>query len=414
MQIGLSHTGGAGAAGGTLLADPPAPPLTAPVRNRYFYGKLLDVHHLELEQSYFLEYRRRLNRLTLGYGVVCGLEVSVAADGKGVIIAPGFAIDGLGREILVTEPICLADPSQLTDDCGRPAGTAEERVVTLCLAYHECPTEPVPVLVSDCDVREGCAAGAIRERYALLVHDGIPASPPYTGIVSVCHELAERVAGLETLTPGSGRRRQPDDRRHPDRLESVPGASHRPSAEHRRLRVSLGAGPGRRPPSARAATRPTRPASCSRSWRRRNRTGTPRPLWISSSTGGRCSRTTSSTKPCSASPQRSSAAAARTGPTQTIEVESGDDQTGDPGGTLAEPVVVRVSAGGSPVAGATVIFTDTSDTPGVFKPKTRKTDANGEASSSWTVGGDGATPWTARASISDSVYADLTANSTKG
>ena len=160
------------------MADPGAASLTAPVRNRYFYGKMLDVRHLEMEQAYFIEHRRRLNRLAVGFGVVCGLEVTVGADDKAICVAPGFAIDGRGREIVVTEPICVADPSQLTDDCGRPAGTAKEAGVTLCLAYHECDTDPSPVLVDDCDVREGCAAGAVRERYRLLVHDGVPEHCP--------------------------------------------------------------------------------------------------------------------------------------------------------------------------------------------------------------------------------------------
>ena len=192
----IHRTGGGGGAlvGGTGLADPPTPALQSPVRNRYFYGKLLDEYHLELEQSYFLEMRRLLNRLTVGFGVVCGLGVSV--NGNGIVIAPGVAIDGLGREIIVPTPIRVADPTQLTDDCGKPAGTATQTEVTLCLAYHECETEPVPVLISDCDVREGCAAGSIRERYKLLVHDGIPDALPYRDDIRLaCALLKARLPG---------------------------------------------------------------------------------------------------------------------------------------------------------------------------------------------------------------------------
>ena len=135
-----------------------------------------------------------LNRLTVGFGVVCGLGVSVTDDG--LVIAPGVAIDGLGREIIVPTPIRVADPSQLTDECGKPAGTAKETEVTLCLAYHECETEPVPVLISDCDVREGCAAGSIRERYKLLVHDGIPDGLPYGDDIRLaCALLKARLPG---------------------------------------------------------------------------------------------------------------------------------------------------------------------------------------------------------------------------
>src|SRR3954447_18001817 len=90
------------------------------VRNRYFYGKLLDVHHLEMEQRYLNEKRWLLNRLGFGSGVLCGLEVDVS--GSRVRISPGVAIDGLGREIVVPEPFVLQDPFALTDDCGEATG----------------------------------------------------------------------------------------------------------------------------------------------------------------------------------------------------------------------------------------------------------------------------------------------------
>jgi hypothetical protein len=143
--------------------------LSSPVRNRYFYGKLLDVTQLEREQKYFVERSRLINRLTLGTGVVCGLSVW-ARDGE-VVVGPGVAVDGLGREIVVTEPFVVPDPWTLTDECGEP--TDERRAngpVVLCLAYHECLVDPAPVLVSDCEIREACEHGAVRERYRVLVH----------------------------------------------------------------------------------------------------------------------------------------------------------------------------------------------------------------------------------------------------
>lgn len=151
-----------------------AAPLASPVRNRYFYGKLLDVHHMELEQRYFVDRRRLLNRLTLGSGVLCGLGVRPTPGGQ-VLIEPGVALDQAGREIVVDATVAIADPWTLTDSEGRPT---QERVeggpVLLCLAYHECPIEPTPVLVADCEVREECVAGAIRERFMVLVMRGLP------------------------------------------------------------------------------------------------------------------------------------------------------------------------------------------------------------------------------------------------
>jgi hypothetical protein len=144
--------------------------LAAFVRNRYFYGKLLDVYHLELEQRYLNEKRWLMNRLGLGTGVLCGLELE-SSDGK-VVLHPGVAIDSRGREIVVTDAYVLEDPLALTDTNGRPTGDRAAGTATICLAFHECDIEPAPVLVSDCDVREECRPGAVRERFRVLVREG--------------------------------------------------------------------------------------------------------------------------------------------------------------------------------------------------------------------------------------------------
>jgi hypothetical protein len=149
----------------------------APVRNKYFYGKLLDVRHFDLEQTYFNRKRWLVNRLAVGAGVLCGLEVE-ATDGGQLLVHPGVAIDGLGREIVVPVAACVTNPRQPTDACGRPSGDPlASGDVTICLTYHECDTEPAPVLVGDCDTRQDCAASAVVERYKLLVHAGLPAPP---------------------------------------------------------------------------------------------------------------------------------------------------------------------------------------------------------------------------------------------
>ena len=96
--------------------------LSSPARNNFFYGKLMGVQQFQLEQAYFLRQRWLLNRLGLGSGVLCGLEVVPTEDGQKLWLRPGVALDGLGREILVPSAYCIENPRQPTDDCGRPAG----------------------------------------------------------------------------------------------------------------------------------------------------------------------------------------------------------------------------------------------------------------------------------------------------
>lgn len=149
--------------------------LSTPERNRYFYGKLLDVEQLEKEQHYFNHKRWLLNRLIAGTGVVCGLNIVSGESGE-VVIQPGVAIDALGREIVVVDQHAF-DPSLLTDDGGNPTGERiEHDEVEICLAYGETRVDPVPVLVPDCDTPDGCAHSTIREEYRVLVRR--PADSP--------------------------------------------------------------------------------------------------------------------------------------------------------------------------------------------------------------------------------------------
>ena len=150
--------------------------LVTPARNNYFYGKLLDEQHFRLEQRDFNNKRWLLNRLAVGEGVLCGLGLKPTADGRLVALARGAAADGLGREILVPT-VTVFDPRQLTDSCGKPAGTASAGPVTIRLAYHPCAAEPMPVLVPDCESKTRCAPGTIRESFAVLVSQGAPPAP---------------------------------------------------------------------------------------------------------------------------------------------------------------------------------------------------------------------------------------------
>jgi hypothetical protein len=184
-----------------------------PVRNRYFYGKMLDVFHFELEQNYFNTKRWLLNRLVTGYGVVCGLNVLLTADAKGIYVTPGLAIDKCGHEIILCQssatvplpqpppPAPTAPPTataaapaggRATPAAGAPPAPPSPPAATsggsgpsaagtencdcgqyyhLLLCYHECPTDPSPTLGGDCDTQTPCSPGAIRERYLLQLAD---------------------------------------------------------------------------------------------------------------------------------------------------------------------------------------------------------------------------------------------------
>jgi hypothetical protein len=169
----------------------PRAELTAPRRNRFYYAKMMDVLHFEMEQRYGQEMRWLGNRLAVGSGVLCGLEVS-ATDGA-LWVGPGAAIDPLGREILV--PVATSvDPSRLGNPALEPG-----QVYTLSVCYRECVTDHAPVLVGDCGTRESCAAGTVVETFRFELRPGTPDRPP--GLCARCGDkLFPRDPGAGEIT----------------------------------------------------------------------------------------------------------------------------------------------------------------------------------------------------------------------
>lgn len=155
-------------------------PLSAPERNHFFYGLLMDVARFEKDARYANAKRSLINRMIVGRGVVCGLNVE--ADGDNIVVSPGIAIDGWGREIILPEARSL-NPHTLTDNEGTPTGTnaADGAVVSVCLAYTETNTDPVPVLVADCDTPGNCAPSTVLESVAIVVRETQDPAPEPPG-----------------------------------------------------------------------------------------------------------------------------------------------------------------------------------------------------------------------------------------
>jgi hypothetical protein len=82
-------------------------------RNNYFTGKLLTERDFTAEQRYLVD-KLRLHHVALhGWGVVCGLKVTPhpKLPSLRLVVEPGLAIDGWGREIRVPESIDYELPS---------------------------------------------------------------------------------------------------------------------------------------------------------------------------------------------------------------------------------------------------------------------------------------------------------------
>lgn len=114
-------------------------------RNRYYYGKLLTVQDFNIEQNYFRSKGQLNNRVVQGAGVVCGLGVS-ASDDATLLIESGMALDYMGREIVIEEP--LVRKLQMLEGYDSLKNSPD---AYLCLAYNEEDTEPVNAVGGEVD-----------------------------------------------------------------------------------------------------------------------------------------------------------------------------------------------------------------------------------------------------------------------
>ena len=176
-------------------------------RNRYFFGKMMDVAQFEKEQTYFRNQLALLNRLVIGTGVVCGLDVAADAAVKGnVTVSAGVAIDGAGRFVILAAPLSI-NPAQLTDSQGKPQGsptTSGANLISLC--YAESCADPVATFSLDCDTPGACAASTTVEGCQIIVQTApaaaaAPLACPIKGFAKMTaaelqKDLAQLVSGV--------------------------------------------------------------------------------------------------------------------------------------------------------------------------------------------------------------------------
>lgn len=122
------------------------------IRNRYFYGMLLEAQDMSVEQAFHLGNVRRHLAEMHGHGTVCGLRVDEAEGCEAVVLRPGVAADCLGREIRVEREVRV-DLHEAVEYALRlreeHLGPAEEPG-KLKRAQERCGPESVEVYLSLC------------------------------------------------------------------------------------------------------------------------------------------------------------------------------------------------------------------------------------------------------------------------
>jgi hypothetical protein len=132
-------------------------------RNLFFTGKLMTARAFRDETAYLRSRIHLHNRLFVGTGVACGLDLVEhelpECRSRWVVVRSGLAIDCCGREVVLCEDTRL----QIADDSPTEA-SEEPRSFVVCIRYREREIECVPVLDDSCAcTNPGLHASRVRE-----------------------------------------------------------------------------------------------------------------------------------------------------------------------------------------------------------------------------------------------------------
>jgi hypothetical protein len=139
-------------------------------RNNYYYGKLLSVEDFNLEQKYINDKRRMLNRYVLGTGIVAGMYV-VSVDERTISVESGFALDSLGREIVIDIPVIKK--LSLIDGFDSCIRSGNDSYMYLCVEYSEAEKGAVHNVTGNSEAA-GESFNKIQECYRLYFTDNEP------------------------------------------------------------------------------------------------------------------------------------------------------------------------------------------------------------------------------------------------
>src|SRR5947209_5966594 len=180
-------------------------------RNNFYFGKWMTAQDFTDEQRYMNEKRWMVNRLGLGWGVLCGLRVRPHPhERRKVIVEPGCAIDPYGHEILVCQEETVdlltaaheGHEGHESHEGQEGRGGHEEQAQVrgaeeqaqekrpqrsymfyLSVRYEECGVNPSQILIDSCEgYKEECVYNRTREGYRFIVSRERPASA--TGLQS--------------------------------------------------------------------------------------------------------------------------------------------------------------------------------------------------------------------------------------
>jgi hypothetical protein len=198
--------------------DDPLAALPPPERVNYATGVLLDAEDFRDEQTYHRARLANLLRALAGFGTLAGLRVTRPEDDdpeRELSVAPGFAIDRLGRLVEVSAPQCIrlsrwfaAQPTALLR-AALQSGPPKAVVVDVFLSTRDCARGKTPAFATgpfdalDAVVPARLAESALLEIIPRTEASPIPA-PQNFWPVSAATDAEKLEAVLGSYEKGNG------------------------------------------------------------------------------------------------------------------------------------------------------------------------------------------------------------------
>jgi hypothetical protein len=175
----------------------------------YFFGQLLEPADFRAEQRYFATLLSLLARSTAGWGVACGLDVSVEdkaspdCDDKDELaelvlkVTKGIGIDCCGRLIVLREGWdCRL--SRLLDAVEREA-LLKGKPLYVSIEHVERPVRPTRGLADGCDPMAGIQYGRIRDESRVVVSLEEPKHGHCQACLDVCSDPRVLLASIQLV-----------------------------------------------------------------------------------------------------------------------------------------------------------------------------------------------------------------------
>lgn len=144
-------------------------------RVRFYSRQVVTAEDLNAQEDYQRARLRRHNVYLHGFGIVCGLGVTIPKQGFVISVEAGYALSPCGDEVCVPKAFEWDLEKELVAQLPCPPRDLEGKLLVVGVRPVDCPTGAVRVAADRCGCDEGrCEFSRIRETYERCARPTLP------------------------------------------------------------------------------------------------------------------------------------------------------------------------------------------------------------------------------------------------